>query len=184
MKRSLSKAGWLIVFCCIVLIGGVAYAQQFKPGSEPDGFRGIKWGQDISTVDGLVYVFTAPSYGGIDFYTREKDELRIGPVVLKGIAYSFWQDKFCDVIISCTEEFTNWIKLKTVIFEKFGEGVAVLPPSKEIGEVYIWFGDKTLMMLGYDVEGGGIFFISSLEMRKQQREWEKQQIKEGVEEGW
>ena len=43
MERKLSKIGWLIVICCIVLVGSSAYAKTggFKPGSEPDGFRGI-----------------------------------------------------------------------------------------------------------------------------------------------
>ena len=60
MERKLSKIGWLIVICCIVLVGSLAYADtktetnledelralifNFKPDSEPDGFRGIKWG--------------------------------------------------------------------------------------------------------------------------------------------
>ncbi len=46
MERKLSKIVWLILICCIVLVGSLAYAKpgDFKPGSEPDGFRGIKWG--------------------------------------------------------------------------------------------------------------------------------------------
>lgn len=64
MERKISKVGWLIVVSCIVLGGGLARAQSpgtFKPGSEEvflDGFRGIKWGQDISTVEGLIYAST------------------------------------------------------------------------------------------------------------------------------
>ena len=80
MKRKLSKIGWLILICCIVLVGSSAYAKTggFKPGSEPDGFRGIKWGQSAPTVEGLFYVATKPSFGGIDYYIREGDELRMG----------------------------------------------------------------------------------------------------------
>ena len=94
MERKLSKIGWLIVICCIVLVGSSAYADtktetssedelraailNFKPGSEPDGFRGIKWGQSAPTVEGLFYVATKPSFGGIDYYIREGDELRMG----------------------------------------------------------------------------------------------------------
>ena len=72
---------------CAFLVGGSVCAQiiGFKPDSEPDGFRGIKWGQDISTVNGLVYVATDPSHGGEDYYIREGDELKMGAALsLKG----------------------------------------------------------------------------------------------------
>jgi len=145
MKRKLSKIGWLIVFCCIVLIGGSACAQtfdlfDFKPGSEPDGFRGIKWWQKMSTVEGLVFYSTDPSYGGVDLYTREGDELRIGGAELELILYGFWWlDWFCCVEIY-TKGYTNWSGFKAVVFEKFGEGYQ----SNEYIEEYHWRGGTKL----------------------------------------
>jgi len=181
MGKKLFKAGGLILICCIVL-SGLAFADtnipsNFKPGSEPDGFRGIKWGQDISTVEGLVHVSTEPSYGGIERYTREGDELKIGAAELDRIYYDFWQNKFCDVYI-CTEGYSNWSSFKAVVFEKFGEG--------QVGTnyfTYVWWGEKTQMLLIYN-SGEGLLYMSSKEIGKQQEEWEKEQAKRGAEEGW
>ena len=184
MKRKLSKIVWLIVFCCIVLIGGLACAQtgssKFKPGSEPDGFRGIKWGQDISTVDGLVYVSTDPSYGGIDCYIREGDELKMGNAKLERIVYGFWKNKFSDVRIS-TKGYTNWSSFKAVVFEKFGEGYQ----DNEYIEEYVWWGEKTWMILEYnEFSKEGLLFMFSKDIGFQKEEWEKEQAKKGAEEGW
>lgn len=193
MERKLSKIGWLIVICCIVLVGSSAYADtktetssedelraailNFKPGSEPDGFRGIKWGQSPSTVGELVY---QASDGGIDLYTRKDDELKMGAAELELILYYFWQDKFCDVMIT-TKGFLNWNYFKAVVFEKFGEGYQ---DNKYIEE-YMWWGEKTWMMLKHDeVSKRGVLYMFSTDIFKQKEEWKKEQVKKGVEEGW
>jgi len=184
MGRKLLKAGWLIVIGCIVL-SGLAFADtnvpsNFKPGSEPDGFRGIKWGQDISTVEGLVHVATDPSYGGIERYARERDELKMGAAELDRIFYDFWQNKFCGVWIY-TKGYSNWDSFKAVVFEKFGKGFQ----SNEYIETYNWFGEKTWMSLDYnEFSKEGKLYMFSKEINKQQEEWEKEQAKKGAEEGW
>ena len=58
----LGKIG-MTVLLALVLGSGTAlaappepmfsYNYTFKPGSEPDGFRGLKWGTDIATLDPL-----------------------------------------------------------------------------------------------------------------------------------
>lgn len=180
MKRKLSKIGWLIVISCVFLIGGSACAQAFgfKPGSEPDGFRGIKWGQDISTVKGLIFHSTDPSYGGTALYTRDGDKLRIGETELELILYAFWQDKFSAVEIF-TKGYSNWSGFKAIVFEKFGEGYQ----SNKYIEKYYWRGKKTLMLLEYNKfsEKGSLFMISS-QISTLQEEWEKEQAKKGAEE--
>jgi len=182
MKRKLSKIGWLVVISCVVLIGGPACAQiiGFKPGSEPDGFRGIKWGQDISTVNGLVYVATDPAYGGVALYMREGDELKMGSAKLEGIFYGFWKDKFSNVRIAISGD-TNWSNFKTIVFEKFGEGYQ---NNKSI-EDYYWWGEDTWMILRYDeFSKNGAFLMASTQITTLQEEWEKEQAKKGAEEGW
>ena len=74
------------------LLGSLVFAEyDYKLGSEPDGFRGIKWGTDISTLKDMEYLFTDPSYGGIEVYRKKNDNLRIGGVRLKTIIYGFWE---------------------------------------------------------------------------------------------
>ncbi len=125
MKGDLSKVRQLIVISCvflgIILASSLAYALlpgDFKPGSEPDGFRGIKWGQDVSTVKELVYVYTDPNLG-IDFYARREDELEIEGTPTF-ILYGFWDNRFLCAGIYAVESNTNWENLKTAVFEKFG----------------------------------------------------------------
>ena len=60
----------------LLLISNFAFAGlpwDFKPGKEPDGFSGIKWGTDISTLPDMEYVSTDPSYGEIQIYKKKKD---------------------------------------------------------------------------------------------------------------
>jgi len=182
MGEKLSKVGWLILICCVVLVGSLAYAEpgDFKPGSEPDGFRGIKWGQDISTIEGLVLVVTDLSHSGIDVYAREGDELKIGAAELDGIYYGFWQDKVCNVQIYINGD-VNFERVKAVVFEKFGEGYQ----SNEYIEEYHWRGDETWMVLRYNEfsEEGMLLMVSS-QISTLQQAREEEQTKEGAEEGW
>ena len=132
MGRKLLKAGWLIVIGCIVL-SGLAFVDtnvpsNFKPGSEPDGFRGIKWETDISTLPDMKYFKTDPSFGGMKGYIRKGDKLQIGAAKLKRIEYDFWHGKFLGVLIS-TKGHTNWYSLKDAVFEKFGK---VCQKSREV----------------------------------------------------
>ena len=61
MVRKSVFLGAMIVWAAL-LSSSVALAAQdkmftynytFKPGTEPDGFRGLKWGTDIATLDPL-----------------------------------------------------------------------------------------------------------------------------------
>jgi len=179
MKHNSFKVVWLIVIICVVLLSGLAYAQ-FKPGSEPDGFRGIEWGQDVSTVKDLIYVTTDSSFGGVDLYGRKDDELKMGGAKLEVIFYYFWKDKLSAVCI-VTDGEMNWEYFKAIIFEKFGIGYQ----DNKFIEYYTWVGDKTLMSLEYDeVSERGVLWMFSAQMAALQKEWEKEQIKKGVEEGW
>lgn len=155
---------------------------KFKPGSEPEGFRGIKWGTDINTLSRMKYSITDPSYGGVQYYIREVDELKIGGATLERIEYGFWRGKFCDVIIYTTG-YVNFNNLKQVVFKKFGKGYQ----KQKDGyiESYYWWGENTLMMLDYDLfSQEGCLFMSSKEMLKQMREYEKQKAKEWAEKGF
>jgi len=177
MERKISKVGWLIVVSCIVLGGGLARAQSpgtFKPGSEEvflDGFRGIKWGQDISTVEGLIYASTV---SGIDYYAREGDELKIKDIPTFSL-YWFGENKFFGGQI-CVMGDTNWEIFKTAVFEKFGKG----EQENEHIEEYFWWGEETIMLLTYDEvsELGFLAVISKKEAYKRfpelWKEWKKQ----------
>ena len=152
----------------------------YKPGSEPDGFRSIKWGADISSLEGMEYFRTDPGYGGIKIYTKEKDNLQIGSANLIRIEYLFWRGKFCSVWVY-TKGSTNWYGLKEAVFEKFGKGYQ----KNQFIEAYTWFGKITWMRLEYsEFSKEGKLRMVSREIIKQQEAYKKQKAKEGAETGF
>ena len=68
------KKIWLVglIILSVGLWSNLSFAgvSNFKSGSEPDGFRGIKWGTDISTLKDMEYLGIDPSYGGSKVYIK------------------------------------------------------------------------------------------------------------------
>jgi hypothetical protein len=150
----------------------VFFPNNFRRGSEPDGFRDIKWGTDISALSNMEYVKTDPSFGGVEVYKREGDKLQIGSAKIEKTEYSFWQNKFASVTI-LTLGYVNWNGLKGAIFEKFGRG----RQSNPYIEYYTWWGRKTEMSLKYNEFSfpgqQGEFFMSSVEISTKAQKWEQ-----------
>ena len=96
---------FFIIFPSIILSGLVIAAPpgEFKPGSEPDGFRGIKWGTDLSDLPGMKSASVRESgFGNIPegkMYIRSQDDLFLGPIELTKIVYHTWHDKFYQVTL-------------------------------------------------------------------------------------
>lgn len=170
----------LVVFVPIICLIFVASAIAWNFKNEPDGFRGIKWGDDISTLKEMIYVKTDPSYGGVKLYSKKGDSLEIGNAKLKFVYYDFWQNKFCGVRISFKGT-VNWINLKDIMFEKFGDGAK---PNRFM-ESYLWDGDRSRISLEYKkIQDMGMLWIYSAEISKQQEEFSNQKAKEGAEKGF
>jgi hypothetical protein len=97
----------IILFLSIFLISNFGYSQvinflnNFKPGSEPDGFRGINWGTDVSTLKlrDLKLIDESPD-GQTKCYDRKDDVMEIGAAKIKNIGYCFWRGKFFAVIVT------------------------------------------------------------------------------------
>jgi len=148
----------LIVILGILLTGNFASSQSFnsfKPLSEPDGFRGIKWGTDISSLNDIVHERNAPN--NIKVYKRMGDELRIGKARLEEIQYRFWMNKFYQVFIFLRGA-ENWNYFKEAIFETFGKTISFEEMGKMVGaketgektgETYSWNGRNTSMGISY-----------------------------------
>jgi len=167
----------LLVSIVIVLISINSVAYQ----NEPDGFREIKWGTDISSLKNMIRVRTDPSYGGVEWHKRKGDELQIGDAKIESIEYGFWRGKFTIVWITINGE-VNWSGLKEATFAKFGPGFQ----SNVYIERYKWTsGSITNIMLEYDkISDVGRLGMSSKEIGKQQEDYSKQKAKEGAETGF
>lgn len=120
--------------------------------NEPDGFRGLTWGQDIAAIPDLAYTsWQSPAdesiktfHETLDYkvYERKNDELRIGSVALSGIRYLAWQGKLRGVIVPFPPaEKDDFLKLLTARYGK------PRLDRRERRTVYNWSGEKTTMEL-------------------------------------
>src|SRR4030067_236671 len=135
----------------------------FKPGAEPTGYNGIKWETKLSTLERMKFQRKDASYGGIDFYTREGDTLKLENGKEKMVYYGFWKEKFYVAAVTTNgrEEFNA---LKETVFKKFGEGAKPFLNSEE----YLWFGKNADMVLRYNENSGlGAYYIRSLSVGQQ-----------------
>jgi hypothetical protein len=151
----------LIVFLGILFVGSIAPGQlvgqegaEFKPGSEPDEFRGIKWGADISTLKDMVFVMTIDK--NAKRYERKGDELKMGKAKLDYIQYEFQKGKFY-LVEMWFQGIENFNHVKETMFEKYGKGRII----SEKTESYFWEGEKTDMIMVFDADIGGGITISS-----------------------
>ena len=167
----------------LLLISTVAFARSFdnfKPGSEPDGFGDIKWGTDISTLPGMEYVSTDSNYGvEIQIYKKKNDELKMGGATLEKINYGFWKRKkvlIFDYVNIYIEGYVNWVGLRDVLFEKFGQGYQ----ESKHPEEYTWLGETTNMRLRYNEHTKkGNLWITSTKIHDQQEEYYNKQKEKG-----
>jgi hypothetical protein len=134
----------------------------FGPGLEPDGFNGIKWETNVSTVQGLKLRGKDPSHGGIEFYSREKDAFRLGNCKNFTVQYGFWKEKFYTGVVT-TETSEDFNALKEAVFAKFGAGAKPFINREE----YLWVGKETVMCLRYDdFRNCGVYYVRSDSMAK------------------
>lgn len=110
--------------------------------NEPDGYNDMQWGTDISTLKNMQYVKVEPKKSNVTIYTREGDVLRFGNAILKSIEYGFFDGKLFSVTIKAADLF-NYIALKNVVFEKFGQGAEF----DQLSERYYWDGSTTRITL-------------------------------------
>jgi hypothetical protein len=129
----------------------------FQPGSEPEGYNGIKWEAQLSTLPGMKHSRTDPTHGGVEFYVREGDTFKLGSGKDKPVQYGFWREKFYVALVSTNgpEEFNA---LKEAVFKKFGGGAKPFINREE----YLWEGKHVIMGLNYDDNAKfGVYYIRS-----------------------
>ena len=143
----------------------------FKLGSEPDGFRGIKWGSEISALKDMVCVMAMDN--DVRRYARKRDVLKIGEAKLDYIEYEFWKGKFylVDMGFQGTE---NWNNVRKEVFAIFGKAQRMPEKGENLPETYRWEGEKTTMIMIYDSNMGGGITVSSNEIMDQKGKVEEE----------
>jgi hypothetical protein len=146
-----------------------------------DGFRGIKWGTDVSTINGLT-IYKGSIEGGkdIQFYIREGDDLKLGGVDLDKIVYGFWKNKLLSVRLFA-KGLANWSLLKTVSTEKFGKSYE----TPNLKNTYAWLPGKASVFLRYKEDNGeATLIIAGTEILAQKLNEEKETSRKAAAKGF
>lgn len=170
MKTKIVLVGLLVV-ALVLIPAGKGFAFQ----SEPDGFRGLKWG-DLPT-ESMEYFGT---FKGNRAYMILDDKMSMGNAELYLIAYSFYgqPERFMGVGLYFKRE-ENFDLLKTICRGKFGE------ETQEGFSELNWQGQKAFITLQYDmVEEEGYLAIVSTQITMEQIKAQKQKETEEAEEDW
>jgi len=125
MKPKLLVGLTLIVYC-LIMAGCAGTGESRRPGgtgastykNEPDGFRGIRWGQNINELKKMRLVSRDRKV--FSTYSRSGDPLYLGKAKLNYVRYLFWHNKFYEARMSAAPDQLHL--LKTVLSEKYGEG--------------------------------------------------------------
>ncbi len=189
---AMRKVKILTILFTIFLIGCHA-VRSSKPRIEPDGFRDIKWGTEISTLKGMEKTEQdKSSNSGTVWYRREGDALAIGKAKLENIFYSFWMGNFESVWIDIKGK-ENFEAVKEELFKQFGKALEFNESMKNVdkmegreqsathhaGELYAWWGKNADMLLIYSKERDkGTLTINSRKVSEERRAYEKQREKE------
>ena len=192
MKRM--KKPELLTFLFCILLVGCASTQYSKPRSEIDGFRGIKWGAEVETLEGMEKLERDKSSNpDIVWYARKGEKLTFGNVKVENIFYSFWMGNFESVWMDFKGE-ENFQVLKQEVFERFGKvlesGELLKKTEKEAlierstmrqgeEEFYFWDGKQMEMWLSYSKDRQkGSLSINSRKISEERRDYEKRKEKE------
>jgi hypothetical protein len=161
------------------------YNYTFAPGTEPDGFRGIKWQTDIVTLDPFHTMEVIAIVGPFTYYTKIKEDLRYGTANLVNIVYEFWNGKFSGVVMKVKGE-DQFQKLKEYCFARFGEGQRSKVYAQMQVQDFYYNGVKTRMYLKYsDIDRMGELSLYSIALLSQQQKIDtlylREQAKEKIE---
>lgn len=133
----------------------------------PDGFRGLKWEDDITLLTGLAPVTDDSLAAGEALFTKEGEELVLDAVPVKAIEYRFIDGRFHDVIALLPEkEHANALKGKLFgAYGPVGPFMEETSPKRSIVgpfRQYLWVFEKGAVSLYINnAEGENVLLISS-----------------------
>lgn len=190
--EAMKKVKILAIVFSVFLVGCFASTRSSKLRSDPDGFRNIKWGTEISTLKDMEKVEPDKSSNSdLIWYTRKGDLLAIGKARLENIFYSFWMGDFEGVWIGFGGD-ENFEALKEELFERFGKVLESEELMKKMDrepgeepvtirhgeEFYAWWGKNMEMTLSYSKDRHkGTLSINSTKISEERRAYEKQKRK-------
>ena len=158
------------------------YDYSFKPGSEPDGFRGIKWQTDIATLDPLHTMEPIEILGPFVYYKKNKEDLHLVTAKLDDIIYEFWNGKFSGVIIRVRGD-NQFQVLKAYVFARFGPGQRSKILTQMDAQDFYYNGIKTRMSLKFsDIDHIGELSLYSIALLSRQQKLDTLYLREKAKE--
>ena len=155
-----------------------AYDYSFKPGTEPDGFRGLKWQTDIATLDPLHTMEVIEIFGPFIYYKKNKEDLQLVTVKLNHIIYEFWNGKFSGVMIKVKGN-DQFQVLKDYVFARFGTGQRSKVLEQLNVQDFYYNGIKTRMRLKFsDIDRIGDLDMYSIALLNQQQKLDTWYLRE------
>jgi hypothetical protein len=115
--------------------------------NEPDGFRGLSWGDRIGDMQGMS-LHKKGKVGGVplEVYSRDEDPMRYGEARLTKLLYGFYNDRLY-MVSMVTRTPSDYRALKKEAFGRFGEPTAGLDNLDK----YKWKGDRVTVILDYEL---------------------------------
>lgn len=148
-----------IIFIFIFVLSFSSLAFSFD--NEPETFRNIKWGKNISELKDMKIVQNA---GDNKFYKRKSEKLKIGTAKINDLVYAFYKGHFAGVLIRFSES-SNFMDIKEAFIQLYGEGVK----SNRFLDNYWWFGSDVDINLEYSKvsnEGSLAYFYKPIQDQK------------------
>lgn len=119
-KRNLIPCLMLTLFLIPAASQADTAGFRMDPAAEPDGFLGIKWGDDLSRVPGMIKIGTS---GASDVYRRQEESATVGLVAkIREVRYSAYDSKFYAVKILLEPGEENLQALQAAITARYGPG--------------------------------------------------------------
>lgn len=101
--------------------------------NEPDDFKGIKWGANLSTLPDMVQ---RANEKGVKYCRRKNDKMTIGNINVGSITYLFYKDRFYSVQILFPD--ANYDKMREKLYKEHGMDT-FFDPHSFVGK-YTWSG--------------------------------------------
>lgn len=109
-----------------------------QASGDPDNFRGVKWGADLSSLSGFNQI---AQEGGLSFYEKAGDSLLVDDIKTDQIVYGFYKGRFYTAMIYFPS--SDFEKMKGNVVRQFGKPAeADKSPSK-----LVWDGTTVTVLL-------------------------------------
>lgn len=159
-----TRCGGLAAICALILCLGLAGSVlAADPGKKPDGFRGIAWGAEASSLKDMVLVETD---GDFTDYDRKGDKKDLGGMPVAMVTYGFYKGQFYHAAIAY-EGGTGFDAVQEHLVAKYGKPDSLVERADDAGRAYVlaawnWPGYAYIGHRRYkDGSAGRVFYFYS-----------------------